>query len=332
MGIIKGKKIVGLFLAVCVCLAMVPWQTEAASKGSRGFSGKSVNSATASKLIRVAKSKRGCPYSYGAAGPRRFDCSGFVAYCMKKSGIKFRRGTAASYNKRGYRVGRSIRKAQKGDILLYSAGGRISHCGIYAGKGKVIHASYSRGIRLQGYRIPGLRLAGVIRTFNKPDTGVALKVTDSSRKVAGTKYKIVGKKYSKVVKVNKKGYVKVTGLKAGAYKVIPMSLNKDYRAKFTKNIKVKKGKIVNVKFINAFKKTKALIAAKKAAAKKAAAKAAAAKKAAAEKAAAEKAAAEKAAAEAAAQQQAQTGSENDQEDQDNQDNQPTDGQETTDQP
>ena len=294
---IKGKKIVGLVLAVCVCLAMVPWQTQAASKGSKGFSGKSVNSATASKLIRVAKSKRGCPYSYGSAGPNRFDCSGFVAYCMKKAGIKFTRGSAASYNKRGHRVGGSIKRAQKGDILLYSAGGRISHCGIYAGGGKVIHASYSRGIRMCSYRIPGLRLCGVIRTFNGPETGVSLKVSDSSRKVAGTKYRILGKKYSKVVKVNKKGYVKVTGLKAGKYKVVPMSLNKDYRGKFTKKIVVKKGKVKKVKFVNAFKKTKQLIAAKKAAAKKAAA--------------------EKAAAEAAAQQQEQTESENNQEDQDN---------------
>ena len=83
-----------------------------------------------------------------------------------------------------------------------------------------------------------------------------IKVTDKKgTKIAGTKYKIVGKKFKKTVKVNKKGIAKVKNLKAGTYKVTPVSVNKDYRAKF-----VKKGKTANVKFKNIYSKTKMLIA------------------------------------------------------------------------
>ena len=268
---ITRKQILSIIVALAVCFAMVPQQTMAKAKGGRGFSGKSLSSASASKLIKVAKSKRGCPYSYGAAGPRRFDCSGYVAYCMKKAGIKFSRGTAASYNKRKYNVGRNIRKAQKGDIILYSYGGSIIHCGIYVGNKRVIHATYSRGVRITRYNGFGQRVAGIIRTFNKPDTAMNIKVTDKKgTKIAGTKYKIVGKKFKKTVKVNKKGFAKVKNLKAGTYKVTPVSLNKEYRSKFVKSVKVKKGKTVNVKFKNIYSKTKTLIAQAKAKAKAAA--------------------------------------------------------------
>ena len=276
---ITRKQILSLILALAVCLAMVPQQTMAKSKGGKGFSGKSLSSASASKLIKVAKSKRGCPYSYGAAGPNRFDCSGYVAYCMKKAGIKFTRGTAASYNKKKYNVGRSIKKAQRGDIILYSYGGSIVHCGIYLGNKKVIHATYSRGVRITSYNGFGQSVAGIIRTFSKPDTAMKIKVTDKKgTKIAGTKYKIVGKKFKKTVKVNKKGYAKVKSLKAGTYKITPVSVNKTYRAKFVKTVKVKKGKTATVKFKNIYSKTKTLIAKAKAKAEaeaKAAAEAAA---------------------------------------------------------
>ncbi|MBQ9179762.1 MAG: C40 family peptidase [Firmicutes bacterium] len=263
MGITR-KQIVSLILAVAVCFAMVPQQTMAKSKSGKGFSGKSLSSASAEKLIKVAKSKRGCPYSYGAAGPGRFDCSGFVAYCMKKAGVKFSRGTAASYNKRGYNVGRNIKKAQRGDIILYSYGGGIIHCGIYLGNRKVIHA-ISRGVSITSYNGFGQRVAGIVRTFNKPDTAMKIKVTDKRGiKVAGTKYKIVGKKFKKTVRVNRKGYVTVKNLKAGRYKVTPVSVNKKYRAKFVKKIKIKSGKTSTVKFKNIYSKTKKLIAKAKA--------------------------------------------------------------------
>ena len=43
------------------------------------------------KEIRTAKSLKGRPYRYGAAGPRAFDCSGYTLYVLRKQGIKLPR-------------------------------------------------------------------------------------------------------------------------------------------------------------------------------------------------------------------------------------------------
>ncbi len=259
----KRVSITAVLLAVLIAVAMIPQTAGAASKGTTGFSKKP--STQAEKIVKIAKSKRGCRYVYGASGPYRFDCSGFVAYCMKKSGISFRRGSAASYNKRGYNVGSNIKNAQKGDIILYSygRGGRIGHCAIYIGGKKVIHAT-TRGVRITGYGNFGQRVAGIIRTYT-PAGSVKIQVKDPKVKVAGTKYKVTGSGTSKTVSANSKGEVTVSGLKAGSYKVQPVSLDKAYISKMTKSVKIKANVTSTVRFTNIFTNVDAMKA--KAAAK-----------------------------------------------------------------
>ena len=87
------------------------------------------------KLISVAKSKLGCKYKYGAAGPTRFDCSGFTMYCYKQIGVSLPHSSYAQA-KKGKKV--SIKNLKVGDIVY-----RSHHVGIYVGNGKVIHAPYS---------------------------------------------------------------------------------------------------------------------------------------------------------------------------------------------
>ena len=41
--------------------------------------------AAAASLIAVARRKLGDRYVYGAAGPRRFDCSGLVLFSLRRS-------------------------------------------------------------------------------------------------------------------------------------------------------------------------------------------------------------------------------------------------------
>ncbi|MGI6204877.1 MAG: NlpC/P60 family protein [Anaerovoracaceae bacterium] len=101
-------------------------------------------------LMKVAKSKLGCRYVWGAAGPNTFDCSGYVWYCYKASNAstkKFSRSTAAGYYSSlgSYRLSTtSISYAKPGDILLFSHGsGSIDHAGIYCGSGYMYHASSS---------------------------------------------------------------------------------------------------------------------------------------------------------------------------------------------
>ena len=244
-----SKLVFSVFLALAICVAFLPQGADAASKGNKGFSGKASTSASAKKIIKVAKSKRGCPYVSGAAGPNAFDCSGFVAYCMHKAGIKLRRGTAASYKKRGYNIGRKIRKAQKGDIVLYSAGGGIGHCALYVGKGKVIHATCSGGIRITRYNGIGQRVVAIIRTFT-PAGSAKITLKDKNSKVGGTKFMIYKKGFKKTVKVGSNGVAKVKTLKAGKYNVKPVGMKAEYQNKFVKKLKVKNNKTAKVGYKN----------------------------------------------------------------------------------
>ncbi len=87
------------------------------------------------KIVNTAKSKLGCLYKYGAAGPTRFDCSGLVYYCYKQAGKSVAHSSSALKSK-GKVI--SISKAQVGDIVW-----RPGHVGIYVGNGKVIHSPHS---------------------------------------------------------------------------------------------------------------------------------------------------------------------------------------------
>ncbi|MFF3821974.1 C40 family peptidase [Streptomyces bluensis] len=91
----------------------------------------------ATKALRVAASKKGSPYSWGATGPKQFDCSGLTLYSYKKAGKKLPRTAAAQYNKTK-RVSAKSRKA--GDLVFFHSGSYVYHVGIYAGKGKIWHS------------------------------------------------------------------------------------------------------------------------------------------------------------------------------------------------
>ncbi|MFJ3662414.1 C40 family peptidase [Streptomyces sp. NPDC090119] len=102
---------------------------------------------TASKALKVAASKKGAPYRYGATGPGRFDCSGLTLYSFKKAGKKLPRTAAQQYNKT-HHIPSGHRKA--GDLVFFHSGSSVYHVGIYAGKGKIWHAPKSGDVvRLQ---------------------------------------------------------------------------------------------------------------------------------------------------------------------------------------
>jgi cell wall-associated NlpC family hydrolase len=76
--------------------------------------------------LRIAKNQQGDPYSYGSAGPGRFDCSGLVYFAMRQAGIDVPRtsGGQASYARR-------IPKSQlrPGDLMYFGG-----HIGIFVGR------------------------------------------------------------------------------------------------------------------------------------------------------------------------------------------------------
>ena len=101
----------------------------------------------AEKLISIAESKIGCPYSRGAKGPNRFDCSGFVYWCMKQAGFSGGYMTSITWRSctRYPRIN-SMSQIQRGDILVFKGNSMDSgHVGIYLGGGKMIDASSGAG-------------------------------------------------------------------------------------------------------------------------------------------------------------------------------------------
>ena len=100
------------------------------------------------KFISAANSKIGCEYVLGARGPNKFDCSGFVYWCLKQAGVSGTRLNAAGYSyKSNWKKIESINSLKRGDILFFRSDTNksVNHCGIYVGGGNMIDASSGNG-------------------------------------------------------------------------------------------------------------------------------------------------------------------------------------------
>lgn len=111
------------------------------SSSSGSSSSSNVGSASVSALLKVAKSKVGKPYVYGAKGPNAFDCSGYVYWCLNQIGIKQSYITSYGWRTVGkYQKVTSFSSIKAGDIVVVKG-----HVGIAAGNGMVYDASSSSG-------------------------------------------------------------------------------------------------------------------------------------------------------------------------------------------
>ena len=100
-----------------------------------------------SDVIKTAKSYMGTPYIFGGATPNGFDCSGYLQYVFQKHGIAIPR-TADEQYKLGLRT-KSTKELVPGDLVFFETYEKgASHCGIYLGKDEFIHASTSKGVRI----------------------------------------------------------------------------------------------------------------------------------------------------------------------------------------
>ena len=98
------------------------------------------------RLIATAMQYMGVPYVYGGSSPSGFDCSGFVQYVYRQSGIELPR-TADIQFEVGMPVSRE--ELQPGDLVFFAGDYvNISHVGIYLRDGEFIHASTTYGIAI----------------------------------------------------------------------------------------------------------------------------------------------------------------------------------------
>lgn len=104
----------------------------------------------------AALSKVGAPYSYGAAGPNAFDCSGLVKWAYEQAGRELPR---TSYEQLDAGAPVSMDALQPGDVVSFYGG---SHSGLYVGDGNVVHAStYGQPVKVAS--IASMPVAGARR-------------------------------------------------------------------------------------------------------------------------------------------------------------------------
>jgi cell wall-associated NlpC family hydrolase len=101
------------------------------------------------RVVRVASTFRGTPYQYGAAGPSRFDCSGFTRFIFAKFGISLAHSSSAQYSEVRHIANRN---KQVGDLVFFHTGsGHVYHVGIYAGGDRIWAATHTGDfVRLEG--------------------------------------------------------------------------------------------------------------------------------------------------------------------------------------
>lgn len=107
-----------------------------AKKKKKASSSSSKGSSKGEIALAYAKKQIGDRYVYGGDGPSSWDCSGLTQAAWRKAGIKLPHSAGGQFRK-GKKVSKSNLK--KGDLVFFYSG--ISHVGIYAGNGKVLHAS-----------------------------------------------------------------------------------------------------------------------------------------------------------------------------------------------
>ena len=87
----------------------------------------------------------GTPYHFGGADTQGFDCSGLVVYVHERAGLEVPR-TADEQRRAAHPV--PLDAVLPGDVVFFRTrfhvnGRRVDHVGIYAGKGRFIHAPRS---------------------------------------------------------------------------------------------------------------------------------------------------------------------------------------------
>lgn len=100
------------------------------------------------KFIKAANSKIGCEYVLGDSGPKTFDCSGFVTWCLRQAGVSTKRLNAEGFSKVSrWKNITKLSDLKRGDILFFKSdsSSRVSHTGIYIGSNTMIDASSSNG-------------------------------------------------------------------------------------------------------------------------------------------------------------------------------------------
>ena len=137
---LTGTSPVRLFttLSLSMVLAVTMFAGYTVSPAAPKASAALISAAKADAAVQWARTRKGMPYSYGANGPTRFDCSGLTQWVFAKVGKSLPHSSSAQVSKTE-RVKRENRR--RGDLVFFYSRSGIYHVAIYAGRGEVWHAS-----------------------------------------------------------------------------------------------------------------------------------------------------------------------------------------------
>lgn len=131
------------------------------------------------RVLTTARKYVGVRYRMGGTKPAAFDCSGFVRYVFARHGLSLPR-TANEQSGVGRSIVVGLESLEVGDLLFFrTPRGHAGHVAIYAGEGRIIHASAgSRRVRYDDLGSARGRwfiehLSDVRRIIDTPDAGAA---------------------------------------------------------------------------------------------------------------------------------------------------------------
>ncbi len=92
--------------------------------------------------VNLALDAMGTPYRWGGSDANGFDCSGLIQYAYREQGIALPR-RSVDQARAGVELPREVAALMPGDILSFAttAGGPITHVGLYVGEGQFIHSA-----------------------------------------------------------------------------------------------------------------------------------------------------------------------------------------------
>ena len=109
--------------------------SRAARKAPPSTRSSSTGSSKGAKALAYAKAQLGEPYARSGAGPSSWDCSGLTMMAWGSVGVSLPHSSRQQFS-RGHSVAKP--DLQLGDLVFFYSD--ISHVGLYAGNGQVIHA------------------------------------------------------------------------------------------------------------------------------------------------------------------------------------------------
>lgn len=110
-----------------------------------------------SAALKVALTRLGAPYSWGATGPTEFDCSGLMVWAYAREGKTLPRSSQAQVAGGAPVAPGDIRP---GDLVVYYPD--ATHVGMYAGDGLVLHApTYGVPVKLE--KVDAMPISGIRR-------------------------------------------------------------------------------------------------------------------------------------------------------------------------